>query len=679
MNSSCQQDPLGRLQVQTVFGTNYSNHILIPAFTNTYVYDSNGGDGAYAVYPGLLYKVTDGEGWEKTGYDSRGRTIKTVRHLNINNQNYTNSFTYNDGDRVTSIAYPNSGPTITNSYFTGGSIKQVANNASFSGNNYYTVSAAGYDEFDHVTNFAYGNGLTTTRGYYSVSKRLKTISAGSGGSVFNRTYTYSAGDDILSLAGTGLSGTMTATYDNLHRIKTYSGTSGLSGSYGYDSVGNITNNIEGGGSVYSYANPRKQAVRTAFGYTNLYDLCGNMIVRHGGLTNSQAMVYDADNRLKVFSQAGKVVVEYGYAADGSRLWKRVDQSATNVQVWIGNTYEEKGGKTLFHVFADGQQVCTFETNSYLMGGSDSTKVGYYYHEDNLNSSSALSDHSGNQIEVDSYFPFGRTNTASPQASFQVSRRFTGQVFDGETGLYYYNARYFDPELGRFIQPDTIIPDLSNPQSYNRYSYVLNNPLRYTDPTGHWVLFDKEAWGQMLSPVGQWAHNFFLGGQYPVNNERIMLSKEGIQEFTPLTANGKTLGNPAVEVVKAGGGALLQAGMMLTPAGDEEAAGLAAKELKTVAGKIKGSYLHEFESEMKYVGKGTEKRMATSGKALETANGDVLKGSKFTPSNPNTDAQAFKDEAQKIRDLGGVPNKNLYNKINSPGEKMLPPPIKKEGQ
>jgi len=66
----------------------------------------------------------------------------------------------------------------------------------------------------------------------------------------------------------------------------------------------------------------------------------------------------------------------------------------------------------------------------------------------------------------------------------VSRRFTGQILDAETGLYYYNARYYDPELGRFIQPDDRIPDLSNPQSYNRYSYCLNNPLRYTDPDGH---------------------------------------------------------------------------------------------------------------------------------------------------------------------------------------------------
>jgi RHS repeat-associated protein len=485
VNVSGQQDPLGRLQAQTVFSLNYSNHVLVPVYTNTYTYDSSD-DGNFTVYKGLLYKVTDGEGWEKTGYDSRARVIKTARHLNINNQTYTNSYTFDDGNNITSIVYPNSGPTITNSYFTGGSLKQVSR---VGGNNYYTVAATGFDEFDHVTNFAYGNSLTTTRSYYSTSKRLQTISC----SVFSRTFTYTTNDDIASLSGTGITGTISATYDNLHRVKTYTG---LTGNYGYDSVGNMTTNIESGSAVaYSYANPRKQAVRTAFGYTNLYDLCGNMIVRHGGLTNSQAMTYDAENRLKVFSQAGKVVVEYGYAADDTRLWKRVDQSATNVQVWIGNNYEEKGGKTLFHVFAGGQQVCTFEPTSVLNGGSVTTNVGYYYHEDNLNSSCVLSSPGGSLQETNVYYPFGRVQTtASQPGTFQVSRQFTGQIKDDETGLYYYNFRYYDPELGRFTQPDTIIPDFSNPQSYNRYSYVVNNPLKYTDPSGHEAGYTYDATG-----------------------------------------------------------------------------------------------------------------------------------------------------------------------------------------
>jgi RHS repeat-associated protein len=111
-------------------------------------------------------------------------------------------------------------------------------------------------------------------------------------------------------------------------------------------------------------------------------------------------------------------------------------------------------------FAGSQQVCTFVPNSTLNGGSMTTNVGYYYHQDNLGSSTVLRDPNGSRLEINGYYPFGRAQTASPQALFQVSRRFTGQILDNETGLYYYNARYYDPELGRFAQPDTDIPGLS---------------------------------------------------------------------------------------------------------------------------------------------------------------------------------------------------------------------------
>jgi RHS repeat-associated protein len=70
--------------------------------------------------------------------------------------------------------------------------------------------------------------------------------------------------------------------------------------------------------------------------------------------------------------------------------------------------------------------------------------------------------------------------------------------DAETGLYYYNARYYDPQLGRFTQPDTTIPDLSNPQSYNRYSYCVNDPLRYTDPDGRAPSDWANAWSSAIN-------------------------------------------------------------------------------------------------------------------------------------------------------------------------------------
>ena len=492
--STGQQDPLGRVWSKEIYGSNYTTHALAPVFTNTFVYDSSD-DGNYTVYPGLLYKTTDSEGWEKNGYDTRGRPIKTTRHLNLINWDYTTTYTYNDGDKVASVSYPNSGPTITNTYFHGGSINQVSRGSY----NYYTVTAGGYDEFGHATNFAYGNGLTTARSFYSVSKRLLSLtSSGTSNSVFSRTFTYTPGDDIASLNGTGLTNTI-VTYDNLHRIKTYTG---LAGSYSYDAIGTISSSIEGAGSSYNYGVRRPQAVKSAFGFTNLYDLCGNMIVRRGGATNSQSLVYDAENRLVRFAQAGTnfMLVKFGYTANDARLWKWNNQNPTNLQVWIGNIYEEKNGKKLFHVYAGGDQVCTFESGSPLAGGTDTNKVGCYYHQDQLTSSSVLSDSAGNQTEVNAYYPFGRTQTASPQAGFQVSRRFTGQILDAETGLYYYNARYYDPELGRFIQADTEISDLGNPQSYNRYSYVGNNPLKYTDPSGHsWIPWWEEV-------KGEWALN-----------------------------------------------------------------------------------------------------------------------------------------------------------------------------
>jgi RHS repeat-associated protein len=82
-----------------------------------------------------------------------------------------------------------------------------------------------------------------------------------------------------------------------------------------------------------------------------------------------------------------------------------------------------------------------------------------------------------------YFPYGATRAGDP-AALPTEFNFTGQRLDISTGLLYYGARYYDPALGRFISADTVVPEPGNPQALNRYSYVLNNPLRYVDPTGH---------------------------------------------------------------------------------------------------------------------------------------------------------------------------------------------------
>jgi RHS repeat-associated protein len=92
------------------------------------------------------------------------------------------------------------------------------------------------------------------------------------------------------------------------------------------------------------------------------------------------------------------------------------------------------------------------------------------------------DTSNNTWTTQRYYPYGSTRSGEAPTDWL----FTGQRFDGTIGLYDYGARFYDPALGRFISADAIVPEPGNPQALNRYSYVLNNPLRYVDPAGRFA-------------------------------------------------------------------------------------------------------------------------------------------------------------------------------------------------
>ena len=84
--------------------------------------------------------------------------------------------------------------------------------------------------------------------------------------------------------------------------------------------------------------------------------------------------------------------------------------------------------------------------------------------------------------------------------------YTDQELDSENGLYNYNARLYDPFIGRFISPDIIVPQPYNPQSLNRYSYCLNNPLIYNDPSGH-AQMTFEEWQAYLA-MGEYINSLY---------------------------------------------------------------------------------------------------------------------------------------------------------------------------
>ena len=122
----------------------------------------------------------------------------------------------------------------------------------------------------------------------------------------------------------------------------------------------------------------------------------------------------------------------------------------------------------------------------------------YIFGDHLGSSSLTTNASGQKVSEQRYKPYGEVRWSSG-AGMPTDKQFTGQtrLAEGYVGtLYDYVSRAYDPVLGRFISADTIVPGAGNPQAFNRYAYVLNSPLNFTDPTGH---YRYRLWFRSFAP------------------------------------------------------------------------------------------------------------------------------------------------------------------------------------
>ena len=198
------------------------------------------------------------------------------------------------------------------------------------------------------------------------------------------------------------------------------------------------------------------------------DANGNMTSRVVGGT-TYTLVYDAENRLSEYKNGANIVESYAYDGDGRRV-KSTVTSGNVITAYVGNWYEWNSSTGVTSYYYLGGQRIAMRTS----GGET------YIHGDHLGSATNTT---GYQTNVQRYYAFGaKRGTGTVGTNY----RYTGQYEDSTINLYYYNARWYDPALGRFTQPDTVVPEPGNPQAQNRYSYVYNNPLRYTDPTGHWV-------------------------------------------------------------------------------------------------------------------------------------------------------------------------------------------------
>jgi RHS repeat-associated protein len=117
----------------------------------------------------------------------------------------------------------------------------------------------------------------------------------------------------------------------------------------------------------------------------------------------------------------------------------------------------------------------------VTGSQNPQENGLFYTlGDQIGSTSVVADSSGNKVSETRYSPWGETRYSS--GNTPTDRKYTGQREDAGIGLYYYNARWYDAKLGRFAQADTVLT--GGVDGHDRYAYVKNSPMGYSDPTGH---------------------------------------------------------------------------------------------------------------------------------------------------------------------------------------------------
>ena len=133
-------------------------------------------------------------------------------------------------------------------------------------------------------------------------------------------------------------------------------------------------------------------------------------------------------------------------------------------------------------------VYYYDNSGTLLAKNESGTM-YFFHPDHLGSNDLMTDSNGNVVEETFYYPFGLIL----DGGLKENRLFTGKELDS-TDLYYYGARYYDPFMRHFTQADPVISDIYNPQSLNAYSYVLNNPYKYTDDEGDFATLLTAAAG-----------------------------------------------------------------------------------------------------------------------------------------------------------------------------------------
>ncbi|MBU2709238.1 hypothetical protein KCM76_24800, partial [Zooshikella marina] len=447
-------------------------------------------------HKGLLDQVTVDGITQQYHYDNLGRLTSETQTLF--GESFTLSYSYDQYSRPLQTTFP-TGLTAQQTYNERGYLTAITDGKASNATTYW--QAQGVDALGNITQQQYGNGATTLRVFDVKTGRLQDSGAyiGSTTQIEDLHFAYDELGNLTQREDKRQKIQETFAYDQLNRLTEV--TAQLSGnslttSVQYDALGNITHKSDVGDYGYGGKCGSQQAGPHALTKTTgsqnatyCYDANGNMTNGNGRTVRYTA--FDKPDQII----RGDYQIDLVYGPDQKRV-RRIDQgpTGTSTTYYQSGVYEkvvsDTGKIQHKHYIADVAII----TKTENAGTEDGTKTNYF-HRDHLDSLTAITDQNGQVVERFSYDPWGKRRQTDWQAAIDFTqitstitkRGFTNHEHLGGVGLIHMNGRVYDPSVGRFLSADPFIQFAGDLQSYNRYSYVLNNPVNRFDPSGFFSL------------------------------------------------------------------------------------------------------------------------------------------------------------------------------------------------
>ncbi len=420
--------------------------------------------------------------------------------VTIDGVSYVTHTHYDNFQRIKGLTYP-TGFTYQNEYNAYGYLNRTEK---LDGSLLWRSNTM--DARGNFTQFEYGNSVVSDQTFDPNTGAIETINArvnGDGYTVQDHEYDFSSLGNLNYRIDHKFGITESFCYDSMNRIKAarIGSCSESDTDFTYDVLGNIRS--KDGVSDYAYASGRPHAVSRYDGSNYEYDDAGQMLSGGG-----RSISYTAFGKPSYFSK-GNNWASFTYDANKNRIARKDSNGKDTTYIGLGFYEINRSNDDTQHIHYIGDYA-----RYVIETGLINDDYFVYLHRDHLSSIVAETGENISFISTTSewmgFSPWGERLSQDWSGSElgesyvpDSSRGFTDHEHIDGVGLIHMNGRVYDPVIGRFLTPDPLVQAPNNTQSYNRYSYVFNNPLSFVDPSGYEsdpIIYDGDVIGQDIGNI-----------------------------------------------------------------------------------------------------------------------------------------------------------------------------------